>query len=48
MMSEAKRDRFRAEHPGYVFQTFNLFPGFAALQNVLLAKRFASSAMRKA
>ena len=40
-MTEAERDRFRAEQIGYVFQTFNLLPGFTALENVLLAMRFA-------
>ena len=41
-LSEAARDRFRADHVGYVFQTFNLMPGFSALENVLLAMSFTS------
>lgn len=41
LFSEAECDRFRAERIGYVFQTFNLLPGFSALENVLLAMRFA-------
>ena len=40
-LSEAGRDRFRADHLGYVFQTFNLLPGFSALENVLLGMAFA-------
>ena len=40
LFSEAECDRFRAERIGYVFQTFNLLPGFSALENVLLAMRF--------
>lgn len=40
-LSEAGRDRFRAAKLGYVFQTFNLLPGFSALENVLLAMTFA-------
>jgi len=40
LMSEAERDRFRAEHLGYVFQTFNLLRGFSALENVMVAMRF--------
>ncbi len=42
LMPEAECDRFRAEHIGYVFQTFNLLRGFSALENVMLAMRFAS------
>lgn len=40
-LPEAGRDRFRADHLGYVFQTFNLLPGFSALENVLLGMAFA-------
>ena len=39
-LPEAERDRFRARQLGYVFQTFNLLPGFSALENVLLAMAF--------
>ncbi len=35
-LSEAGRDRVRAEHVGYVFQTFNLLQGLTAIENVLL------------
>ncbi len=41
LMTEAECDRFRAENIGYVFQTFNLLPGFSALENVMLGMRFA-------
>jgi putative ABC transport system ATP-binding protein len=41
LFSEAECDRFRAQRIGYVFQTFNLLPGFSALENVLLTMRFA-------
>ncbi len=40
-LSEAGRDRFRADKLGYVFQTFNLLSGFSALENVLLGMSFA-------
>lgn len=39
-LPEAARDRFRAEHVGYVFQTFNLLQSLSALENVALAGRF--------
>lgn len=40
-LGEAARDRFRANHIGYVFQTFNLLAGFSALENVLLGMTFS-------
>jgi putative ABC transport system ATP-binding protein len=42
-LSEARRDRFRAEQVGYVFQSFNLLSAFSALENVMLAMMFASA-----
>src|SRR4051812_33397429 len=39
-LPEAVRDRFRARYIGFVFQTFNLLPGFSALENVLLGMTF--------
>ena len=48
LMSEAECDRFRAEHLGYVFQTFNLLRGFSALENVLLAMRFTGRRVDRA
>lgn len=47
LFSEAECDRFRAERIGYVFQTFNLLPGFTALENVLLAMRFTRTRCSK-
>jgi putative ABC transport system ATP-binding protein len=40
-LSEARRDRYRAENVGYVFQTFNLVSALSALENVRLAMMFA-------
>ncbi|MBK8913670.1 MAG: ABC transporter ATP-binding protein [Phycisphaerales bacterium] len=45
-LREAARDRLRAMHVGYVFQTFNLLQGFTALENVLLAMSFGHGADR--
>lgn len=42
-MSEGQIDRFRGEHFGFVFQTFNLLGPFSALQNVLLGMRFSDT-----
>ena len=42
-LPEARRDRFRAEHVGYVFQTFNLLSAFSALENVMLSMMFADA-----
>jgi putative ABC transport system ATP-binding protein len=39
-LPEARRDRYRADHIGYVFQTFNLLSPFTAIENVLLAMMF--------
>jgi ABC-type lipoprotein export system ATPase subunit len=36
-LTEAKRDIFRANHIGYIFQTFNLIPYLSARENILLA-----------
>ena len=48
LFSEAECDRFRAQRIGYVFQTFNLLPGFSALENVLLSMKFAGRGVDKA
>ena len=40
-LPEPRRDRFRAQHIGYVFQTFNLLSAFTALENVMLSMMFA-------
>ncbi|PYN11920.1 MAG: ABC transporter ATP-binding protein [Candidatus Rokuibacteriota bacterium] len=39
-LPEPRRDRFRARHIGYVFQTFNLLQGYTALENVELGMAF--------
>jgi len=40
-LPEHGRDLFRANTIGYIFQTFNLLPGFSALENVLLGMSFS-------
>jgi putative ABC transport system ATP-binding protein len=39
-LGEGARDRFRARHVGYLFQTFNLLPQLDALENVAVALSF--------
>lgn len=46
VLTEAERDVFRARRIGYVFQTFNLLPGFTAIENVLLGMTFAGGGGR--
>lgn len=40
-MSPAARDRFRADHVGFIFQQFNLLPYLGVIDNVLLGARFS-------
>jgi putative ABC transport system ATP-binding protein len=40
-MGGAHRDRFRADHIGFVFQLFNLLPYLSTVQNVTLPCRFS-------
>ena len=40
-LSNAARDRFRAEHFGIIFQMFNLLPYGSILDNVMLPLSFA-------
>lgn len=40
-LSPSKRDRFRADHIGVVFQQFNLLPYLSALENVVVSCAFS-------
>jgi ABC-type lipoprotein export system ATPase subunit len=40
-MSEVKRDRFRSQYIGYIYQNFNLLQGYTALENVLMGMAFS-------
>lgn len=46
-LSGGSLDRFRGEHLGFVFQTFNLLKPFTALQNVILGMRFSDTIPEK-
>ena len=46
-LSEAKRDRMRANRIGYIFQTFNLLQGYTCLENVMLGMSFGPGVDRE-
>ena len=41
-LSATRRDAFRADHLGFIFQQFNLIPYLSVLDNVLLPCRFSA------
>jgi len=41
-LGAAERDRFRADHIGFIFQQFNSLPFLNVIENVTLAARFSS------
>jgi putative ABC transport system ATP-binding protein len=47
-LGSAKRDHFRSDHIGFVFQLFNLIPYLSVLENVTLPCRFSSLRKQKA
>ena len=47
-MRQAARDRFRAEHVGFIFQQFNLLPYLSVLENASLACRFSGRRAQRA
>ncbi|MEQ1635781.1 MAG: ATP-binding cassette domain-containing protein [Methylococcales bacterium] len=47
-LSSIKRDRFRADHLGFLFQQFNLLPYLSVIDNVLLPCRFSKLRRQRA
>jgi len=47
-MSAAVRDRFRANHLGYIFQQFNLLPFLTPVENVLLGCAWSAERSKRA
>lgn len=46
-LSQRGRDKFRANHIGYVFQQFNLLPYLSAQQNIVLAAEFSPARQQR-
>lgn len=46
-LSASRRDAFRADHLGFIFQQFNLIPYLSVLDNVLLPCRFSARRARR-
>lgn len=47
-LSSSRRDRFRADHSGYIFQMFNLLPYLSVLENITLPCRFSALRAQRA
>lgn len=47
-LSSARRDHFRVDHTGYIFQQFNLLPFLSVLENVELPCHFSRSRAARA
>lgn len=47
-MTSSQRDRFRADHIGFLFQQFNLIPYLSVFDNVLLPCRFSKRRLQQA
>jgi putative ABC transport system ATP-binding protein len=41
-LKQSRRDQFRADHIGFVFQLFNLIPYLSVIENITLACEFSS------
>ncbi|WP_404341217.1 ABC transporter ATP-binding protein [Pseudoalteromonas mariniglutinosa] len=47
-LTNSQRDKFRADHIGYIFQNFNLLPYLSPLENVMLGCQFSAQRKQKA
>lgn len=45
--SQAQKDKFRADHIGFIFQQFNLLPYLSVIENIALSCKFSDSRKRK-
>ena len=46
-LGASRRDRFRADHIGYIFQMFNLIPYLSVIDNVTLPLRFSPRRLQR-
>lgn len=46
-LNGGKRDSFRADHVGFIFQMFNLIPYLPLIENIVLPCRFSSARRRR-
>lgn len=46
-LTEAARDRFRADSIGYIFQMFNLIPYLSVIENVILPCQFSAARKKR-
>lgn len=47
-LSGSARDRFRADHTGYIFQMFNLLPYLSVVENIILPCHFSRLRQQRA
>jgi putative ABC transport system ATP-binding protein len=47
-LSNPQRNRFRADHIGFIFQQFNLIPWLSAVDNALLSGTFSTLRRQRA
>ena len=48
LLAPSQRDRFRADHVGFIFQMFNLVPYLPVLENVMLPTHFSKRRRKRA
>jgi len=47
-LKQSQRDRFRADHIGFIFQLFNLIPYLSVIENITLACKFSKQRTKRA
>lgn len=47
-LNSEKRDQFRGDHMGFIFQMFNLLPYFTAIENIVIPCEFSKKKLQRA